>query len=71
MSCLFALLSSILPQFGADWSSCLWHSENVYEADTLLLFMHDLGSLKASIAAATLDVQLEKTLLVGLHFPVY
>ncbi|KAI5476584.1 hypothetical protein MNV49_007471 [Pseudohyphozyma bogoriensis] len=39
-------------------------SENVYDCETLVIFLHDLGSLKASFSAATLDVHVEKTMLI-------
>lgn len=42
------------------------HSENVYDAEVLLVFMHDLGSMKAAYTAATLDTDLERTQLVSL-----
>lgn len=41
------------------------HSENVYDAEVLLVFMHDLGSMKAAYTAATLDTDLERTQLVS------
>lgn len=39
-------------------------SEDVYDAEVLLVFMHDLGSMKAAYTAATLDTDLERTQLV-------
>ncbi|BGP49310.1 Histone deacetylase hda1 [Rhodotorula kratochvilovae] len=39
-------------------------SENVYDSDVLLVFMHDLGSMKAAYTAATLDTDLERTQLL-------
>ncbi|GAA5848824.1 hypothetical protein JCM8547_006356 [Rhodosporidiobolus lusitaniae] len=39
-------------------------SENVYDSDVLLVFMHDLGSMKAAYTAATLDTDLERTHLL-------
>ncbi|KAL8280223.1 hypothetical protein RQP46_007337 [Phenoliferia psychrophenolica] len=39
-------------------------SENVYDCETLLIFMHDLGAIKASFSATTMDINLEKTLLL-------
>ncbi|KAL8278779.1 hypothetical protein RQP46_008848 [Phenoliferia psychrophenolica] len=39
-------------------------SENVYDCETLLIFMHDLGAIKASFSAATMDIHVEKTLLL-------
>ncbi|GAA5989512.1 hypothetical protein JCM11641_005556 [Rhodosporidiobolus odoratus] len=39
-------------------------SENVYDAEVLVVFMHDLGSLKAAYTAATLDSDLERTQLL-------
>ncbi|KAK4050595.1 Histone deacetylase hda1 [Microbotryomycetes sp. JL201] len=52
------------PLLEEKFSNQLLCSGNVYDADTLLLFMHDIGSIKASFMAATLDVDLEKTLLL-------
>ncbi len=40
-------------------------SGNIYSCDTLVLFMHDLGALKADLNAATLDLNIEKTMLVN------
>ncbi|KPV74546.1 uncharacterized protein RHOBADRAFT_54352 [Rhodotorula graminis WP1] len=39
-------------------------SENIYDAEVLLVFMHDLGSMKAAYTAATLDTDLERTQLL-------
>ncbi|POY71533.1 hypothetical protein BMF94_5454 [Rhodotorula taiwanensis] len=39
-------------------------SEDVYDAEVLLVFMHDLGSMKAAYTAATLDTDLERTQLL-------
>ncbi|BGP17393.1 hypothetical protein JCM10213_001854 [Rhodosporidiobolus nylandii] len=39
-------------------------SEDVYDAEVLLLFMHDLGSLKAAYTAATLDADVERQQLL-------
>lgn len=51
--------------------TCLFlHSENVYDAEVLLVFMHDLGSMKAAYTAATLDTDLERTQLVSLSLEI-
>ncbi|GAA6010687.1 hypothetical protein JCM10207_005798 [Rhodosporidiobolus poonsookiae] len=48
----------------AAFSDQLLLSENVYDSDVLLVFMHDLGSMKAAFTAATLDTDLERTQLL-------
>ncbi|KAM0791687.1 hypothetical protein ACM66B_003961 [Microbotryomycetes sp. NB124-2] len=52
------------PVLEEKFSNQLLCSGNVYDAETLLIFMHDIGSIKASFMAATLDIDLEKTLLL-------
>ncbi|BGO97405.1 Histone deacetylase clr3 [Rhodotorula toruloides ATCC 204091] len=52
------------PTLEEAYSNQLLVSENVYDADVLLLFMHDLGSMKAAYTAATLDSDLERTQLL-------
>ncbi|GAA6044078.1 hypothetical protein JCM8097_005022 [Rhodosporidiobolus ruineniae] len=52
------------PTLQEAFSNQLLLSENVYDSDVLLLFMHDLGSLKAAWTAATLDADLERTQLL-------
>jgi len=49
----------------AAYKDQLLVSANVYSADTLVLFMHDLGQIKADFNAATLDINLEKTQLIN------
>ncbi|GAA5917900.1 hypothetical protein JCM6882_003984 [Rhodosporidiobolus microsporus] len=46
------------------FSDQLLLTENVYDSDILLVFMHDLGSLKSAYTAATLDADLERTQLL-------
>ncbi|GAA5932713.1 hypothetical protein JCM1841_001202 [Sporobolomyces salmonicolor] len=52
------------PTLEEAFSNQLLLSEDVYDADTLLVFMHDLGSFKASFLASTLDTDLERTQLL-------
>ncbi|GAA6064520.1 hypothetical protein JCM10212_004771 [Sporobolomyces blumeae] len=52
------------PVLEETFSNQVLMSEDVYDAETLLVFMHDLGSIKASYLASTLDVDLEKTQLL-------
>ncbi|GAA5842198.1 hypothetical protein JCM3766R1_005063 [Sporobolomyces carnicolor] len=52
------------PVLESQFSSQILVSEDVYDADTLLVFMHDLGSIKASFFASTYDVDLERTQLL-------
>ncbi|SCV73395.1 BQ2448_7321 [Microbotryum intermedium] len=39
-------------------------SADVYDCETLIIFMHDIGSMKASFTAANLDIDLERTTLI-------
>ncbi|KDE04664.1 hypothetical protein MVLG_04888 [Microbotryum lychnidis-dioicae p1A1 Lamole] len=39
-------------------------SSDVYDCETLIIFMHDIGSMKASFTAANLDIDLERTTLI-------
>lgn len=48
----------------ASYHDQLLCSANVYECDTLVIFMHDLGSIKASFTAATRNLITEKTFLI-------
>ncbi|GAA5844933.1 hypothetical protein JCM11251_007273 [Rhodosporidiobolus azoricus] len=52
------------PELQEAFSDQLLLTENVYDSDILLLFMHDLGSLKSAYTAATLDADLERTQLL-------
>jgi hypothetical protein len=53
------------PDLESAFKDQLLVSANVYSCDTLVLFMHDLGALKADVHAATLDLNVEKTQLVN------
>ncbi|GAA5829321.1 hypothetical protein JCM5353_004040 [Sporobolomyces roseus] len=52
------------PVLEENFSNQILMSEDVYDAETLLVFMHDLGSIKATYLASTYDVDLEKTQLL-------
>jgi histone deacetylase 6 len=52
------------PDLQATFEDQVFCSENVYEAETLLLFVHDLGTVHAEIGAMNFDVHLEKTYMV-------
>lgn len=53
------------PELDDAYKNQLLVSPGVYDSDdTLLLFFHDFGSLAASYSAVTLDLSLERTLLL-------
>ncbi|GAA5992848.1 hypothetical protein JCM10908_001371 [Rhodotorula pacifica] len=58
------------PQLEEAFHDQLLVSENVYDAEVLLVFMHDLGSMKAAYTAATLDTDLERTQLLDVSCEV-
>ncbi|KAM0756106.1 Arginase/deacetylase [Meredithblackwellia eburnea MCA 4105] len=52
------------PELDESYKDQLLCTDDVYDCNTLMIFMHDLGTLKAAYSAATMDIHLEKTLLL-------